>query len=38
MGEPESFHIVLPWLYKVLGVEGDSFAQMANMPFKSQFP
>jgi hypothetical protein len=38
MGEPDSFRIILPWLYKILGIEGDAAAQMATMPFKAQYP
>lgn len=32
MGEPESFFIILPWLYKLFGIEGNPADQMKTIP------
>ncbi|CBX95883.1 hypothetical protein IAQ61_004708 [Plenodomus lingam] len=37
MGEPESFFVVLRWLYGVLGVEGDPAVQLGMVPFKPKY-
>ncbi|KLU87953.1 hypothetical protein MAPG_06943 [Magnaporthiopsis poae ATCC 64411] len=37
MGEPESFGIILRWLFQLLGVEGDVGKFMATIPFKPRF-
>jgi hypothetical protein len=38
MGEPESFFIILKWIYKLFGITSQPGAQMSTIPFKSQFP
>lgn len=38
MGEPESFFIILRWIYKLFGIEANPGAQMSTVPFKSKFP
>jgi hypothetical protein len=37
MGEPESFFIILQWIYNLFGIDAHPGAQMATIPFKSQF-
>jgi hypothetical protein len=37
MGEPESFFIILKWLYELLGVKGDVGRQMQTVPFKPKY-
>ncbi|KAI9736226.1 MAG: hypothetical protein M1834_001112 [Cirrosporium novae-zelandiae] len=37
MGEPASFFIILPWLYKLLGVQGNAGEQMSTIPFKAKY-
>lgn len=37
MGEPDSFFMILPWLYKVLGIQADHRAQMATIPFSPKY-
>lgn len=37
MGEPESFFIILPWLYKLFGVEGNPADQMKAIPSKPKY-
>jgi hypothetical protein len=37
MGEPQSFFIILKWLYKLWGVQGDVGAQMSTLMFKPKF-
>jgi hypothetical protein len=37
MGEPESFFIIIKWLYEVLGVKGDVGRQMQTLPFKPKY-
>ena len=38
MGEPESFFIILRWIYKLFGIQANPGAQMATIPFKPKFP
>ncbi|KAF2402292.1 alpha/beta-hydrolase [Trichodelitschia bisporula] len=38
MGEPESFFIILNWIYKLFGIDGNIGAQMSTLPFKAQYP
>jgi len=38
MGEPESFFIILKWIYKLFALDANPGAQMSTMPFKAQFP
>ncbi|KAI0171989.1 yellowish-green 1-like protein [Hypoxylon sp. FL1284] len=37
MGEPESFFIVLKWLFKLLGIQGDAGQFMSTIPFKPKY-
>lgn len=37
MGEPESFAIVLRWIYGVLGLEGDVADQLKTLLFKAKY-
>jgi len=37
MGEPESFAIVLKWLFKLLDVPGDVGKFLATIPFKPKY-
>ncbi|KAI0394720.1 alpha/beta-hydrolase [Xylariaceae sp. FL0594] len=37
MGEPESFAIVLKWLFKLLGVDGDVGKFLSTIPFKPKY-
>jgi hypothetical protein len=38
MGEPESFFIILKWIYNLFGIQANPGAQMSTMPFKAKFP
>jgi hypothetical protein len=38
MGEPESFFIILNWIYKLFGFEANPGQQLSVMPFKSKYP
>lgn len=38
MGEPESFFIILRWLYGVLGIRANPEEQMKTLPFKPKYP
>lgn len=39
MGEPESFFIIMKWIYKLFDIKDASpVAQLQTVPFKSQFP
>ena len=39
MGEPESFFIIMRWIYELFGIQGDNpEAQLSTMPFKPQYP
>lgn len=37
MGEPDSFFIILRWIYGLLGVQGDFMDQMKMLPFKPKY-
>ena len=37
MGEPESFSIILEWLYKLFGIEGNARAQLDTMPSRPKY-
>jgi pimeloyl-ACP methyl ester carboxylesterase len=37
MGEPDSFFIILTWIYGVLGIKGHWGPQMGTLPSKPQF-
>ena len=37
MGEPDSFFIILKWIYGVLGIQGDIMDQMKTLPFKPKY-
>lgn len=37
MGEPDSFMIILPWLYGLLGLEGDPRDQLKTLPFQPKY-
>jgi len=38
MGEPESFFIILRWIYELFGIKANPGAQMMTVPFKPKFP
>ncbi|KIV98612.1 hypothetical protein, variant [Verruconis gallopava] len=38
MGEPDSFFIILNWIYKLFNLEADAGQQLSTLPFKSKFP
>ena len=37
MGEPESFGVIIKWLYGVLGVQGNVRKQLMGLPFKPKY-
>ena len=37
MGEPDSFFIILKWIYGLLGLQGDIMDQMKTIPFKPKY-
>ncbi|KIV92343.1 hypothetical protein PV10_06793 [Exophiala mesophila] len=37
MGEPDSFFIILRWIYALLGLEGDIFDQMKTLPSRPKY-
>lgn len=37
MGEPESFVIIIKWLYRLFGIDADVRAQMATLMFKPKY-
>lgn len=37
MGEPESFHIILQWIFKVLDIQGDAGRFLSTIPFKPKY-
>lgn len=37
MGEPQSFFTIIPWLYKLFGIEGDLGKHMATLPFRPKY-
>ncbi|KAF2102006.1 alpha/beta-hydrolase [Rhizodiscina lignyota] len=39
MGEPESFFIIMKWIYNLFGIQGGNpGAQLSTIPFKSLYP
>ena len=38
MGEPESFFVILRWIYELFGIQANPGAQMMTIPFKAKFP
>ncbi|RDI81329.1 Arylacetonitrilase [Venturia inaequalis] len=38
MGEPESFFIIMKWIYNLFGLQANPGAQMSTLPFKAAFP
>jgi hypothetical protein len=37
MGEPESFFIILKWIYKLFGLQANPGKQMSTIPFRSKY-
>jgi pimeloyl-ACP methyl ester carboxylesterase len=37
MGEPDSFFIILKWIWGLLGLEGESAALMRTIPFQAKY-
>jgi hypothetical protein len=37
MGEPESFTIILNWIYGILGLEGNVVDQLKGLQFKAKY-
>ncbi|KAK4933846.1 hypothetical protein LTR66_015864 [Elasticomyces elasticus] len=37
MGEPDSFFIILKWIYALLGLPGDVMDQVKTLPFKPKY-
>lgn len=37
MGEPESFFIILRWLYELFGIQANPVDQMKTVPFKAKY-
>ena len=37
MGEPDSFFIILKWIYKLLNIQGDIMDQMKMLPSKTKY-
>lgn len=37
MGEPESFFVILNWIYKLFGIKANAGQQMSTMPFKPKY-
>ncbi|KAI9692777.1 MAG: hypothetical protein M1820_009376 [Bogoriella megaspora] len=37
MGEPESFFIILKWLYELFGIQANAVAQMSTIPSKPKY-
>jgi hypothetical protein len=37
MGEPESFFIILKWIYALLGIDANPISQLQTMPFKPKY-
>ena len=38
MGEPESFFVIIPWIYSIFGKTADMRAQLKLNQFQPQFP
>ncbi|KEQ79600.1 alpha/beta-hydrolase [Aureobasidium pullulans] len=37
MGEPESFFVILKWIYKLFGIQANPVEQMKTIPFKAKY-
>lgn len=37
MGEPESFVVIIKWLYELLGLEGNPVDQAKMLPFQPKY-
>jgi hypothetical protein len=37
MGEPESFLIILAWIYQLFGIDAKPTDQLATLPFKAKY-
>jgi hypothetical protein len=37
MGEPASFFIIIPWVYKLFGIKAEVGKQMSTLPFKPKY-
>jgi hypothetical protein len=37
MGEPDSFFIILKFIYGLFGIQGDIMDQMKTLPFKPKY-
>ena len=37
MGEPQSFAIVLQWIYNVFGIQSNPGKQLLTIPFKAKY-
>lgn len=37
MGEPQSFFIIMNWIYKLFGIKGNAGQQLSTMPFKPKY-
>ncbi|OCK75042.1 alpha/beta-hydrolase [Lepidopterella palustris CBS 459.81] len=37
MGEPESFFIILKWIYALFGIQANPVSQMQTMPFRPKY-
>ena len=37
MGEPESFRIILAWIYKLFGLEGNILDQLKLLPSRPKY-
>lgn len=37
MGEPQSFVVIITWIYKLLGIDSDVRKQLATLPFKAKY-
>lgn len=37
MGEPESFFIILKWIYALLGIDANPISQLQTIPFKPKY-
>lgn len=37
MGEPESFFVIIKWLYRLFGIEAEIGAQMSTLMFKPKY-
>ena len=37
MGEPESFLVIVKWIYRLLGITADPVEQLKTIPFQPKF-